>query len=78
MFVCLQEKPNNAVMSEKVDHEILKFVCNQVTKSHEILMFVCLQKDAKQCCDATKLSCTHCACQRLKLSTSTMSAVELF
>ena len=22
-------------------------------KSHEILMFVCLQKDGKQCCDAT-------------------------
>ena len=30
-------------------------------KSHEILMFVCLQKDHKQCCDATKLDCTHCA-----------------
>ena len=22
-------------------------------------MFVCLQKDSKQCCDATKLHCTH-------------------
>ena len=42
--------------------EILMFVCNQVAKSREILMFVCLQKDAKQCCDATKLACTHCAC----------------
>ena len=30
-------------------------------KSHEILMFVCLQKDAKQCCDAAKLACAHCA-----------------
>ena len=32
--------------------------CNigkQTTKSREILMFVCLQKDAKQCCDVTKL-----------------------
>ena len=26
-------------------------------------MFVCLQKDAKQCCDATKFDCTHCAGQ---------------
>ena len=33
---------------------------NRVPKSHEILMFVCLQKDAKQCCDATKVGCTHC------------------
>ena len=44
--------------------EILMFVCNQVAKSGEILMFVCLQKDAKQCCDATKLDRTHCAGQR--------------
>ena len=29
-------------------------------KSNEILMLVCLQKDAKQCCDATKLDCTPC------------------
>ena len=34
---------------------------NQPCKSHEILMFVCLQKDAKQCCEVTKLDCTHCA-----------------
>ena len=34
---------------------------NRAPKSHEILMFVCRQKDAKQCCDATKLDCTHCA-----------------
>ena len=34
------------------------------TKSREILMFVCLQKDAKQCCDATKRGCTHCAGRR--------------
>ena len=39
--------------------EILMFVCNQVVKFHENLMFVCLQKDARQCCDATKLNCTH-------------------
>ena len=43
--------------------EIMKFVCNQVVKSGEILMFVCLQKDAKQCCDAAKLGCTHCTGQ---------------
>ena len=30
-------------------------------KSREILIFVCLQKDAKQCCDATQLERTHCA-----------------
>ena len=35
--------------------EVMKFVCNQEAKSHEILMFVCLQKDAKQCCDASSL-----------------------
>ena len=34
--------------------EIFMLVCNQDAKSREILMFVCLQKDAKQCCDATK------------------------
>ena len=33
-------------------------------KSREILMFVCLEKDAKQCCDATKLDYTHCAGRR--------------
>ena len=30
-----------------------------VLKSHEILMFVSLQKDTKQCCDATKLCKIH-------------------
>ena len=34
---------------------------NGTPKSREILMFVCLQKEAKQCCDATKLGCTHWA-----------------
>ena len=28
-------------------------------RSHEILMFVFLLKEAKQCCDATELHCTH-------------------
>ena len=28
-------------------------------KSHEILMFVCLQKDSKQCCDATTPQSIH-------------------
>ena len=28
-------------------------------------MFVCLQKDAKQCCDAIKMSCTPCSGQLL-------------
>ena len=32
---------------------------NGVPKSHEILMFVCLQKDAKQCCEVTKLDGTQ-------------------
>ena len=39
-------------------HEIMMFVRNQLAKSGEILMFVCLQRDAKQCCDATKLDRT--------------------
>ena len=26
---------------------------------------VCLQRDPKQCCEATKLVCTHCTCCRL-------------
>ena len=30
-----------------------------VTKSGEILMFVCLQKDVKQCCDATTPESIH-------------------
>ena len=33
----------------------------RATKSDEILMFFCLQKDAKQCCDATKMGCTYCS-----------------
>ena len=37
------------------------------TQSHEILMFVCLQKAAKQCCDVTKLGCTHRSGRRLRL-----------
>ena len=41
--------------------EISMFVCNQVAKLSEILMFVCFQKDAKDCCDVTKLNGTHCA-----------------
>ena len=32
---------------------------NQATKSNEILMFVCLQKDVKQCCDATMTESIH-------------------
>ena len=30
-------------------------------KSNEIVMSVCMQKDAKQCCDVTKLDCTLCS-----------------
>ena len=41
------------------------FVCNRLAESGEILMYVCIQKDAKQCCDATKIDRTHCAGQRL-------------
>ena len=37
---------------------------NSEPKSCEILMFVCLQKDAKQCCDATKNDRTHCVGQQ--------------
>ena len=49
--------------------------CIGVPKSREILMFVCLQKDAKQCCDATKVGCAHCAGRRQ--SASTMSSSKL-
>ena len=34
---------------------------NDGLKPHEILMFFCLQKDAKQCSDATKMGCTYCS-----------------
>ena len=44
-------------------------------KSCEILRFVRLQKDSKQCCDATKLNRTHCAGR--SRPTSTMSTIEL-
>ena len=50
---------------------------NEVPKSGEILMFVCLQKDVKQCCDATKFDRTHCAGQWHASLTSTMSMIEL-
>ena len=36
---------------------------NKVPCAIEILMFDCLKKDVKQCCDATKLDCIHCAHQ---------------
>ena len=49
--------------NQQAPNEILMFVSNKPTKSREILVFVCLQKDAKQCCDATKLDCTHCTGQ---------------
>ena len=48
-----------------------------------ILMFVCLLKDRKQCCDATKHSCTPCAGHRLVVTelgwsmTCTMNMIEL-
>ena len=32
---------------------------NKAPKSREILKFVCLQKDAKQCCDATTPESIH-------------------
>ena len=48
---------------------LLQLSCNGALKSHEILMLVCLQKDAKWCCDAAKLNCTHCSSQR-SLSTN--------
>ena len=38
---------------------LVLMLTDRATKSHEILMFVCLQKDAKQCCDVTKLECAH-------------------
>ena len=41
---------------------------NSEPKSREILMFVCLQKDVKQCCDATELDCTHCPGHWIQLS----------
>ena len=31
----------------------------RVPKSHKSLIFVCLQKDVKQCCDATTLESIH-------------------
>ena len=40
-------------------------------------MFVCLQKNSKQCCDATKFGGTHCAGQQLPLLAITMSTTEL-
>ena len=54
-----------------MSHDILMFVCNRVPKSREILMLVCLQKDAKQCCDATKFDRTHCAGQRPPIPSTT-------
>ena len=42
-------------------------LCVTQCKSREILMFVCLQKDAKQCCEAKKLDCTHCAGHEARL-----------
>ena len=51
----------NVCQVNKALYEIMMFVGNQLAKSHEILMFVCLQKDAKQCCEVTKLDGTHCS-----------------
>ena len=39
-------------------------------KFREILIFVNLKKDAKQCCDATKVDRTHCTGQQLSSLTS--------
>ena len=44
---------------ESMSCEIMMFVCNRVAKSREILMFVRLQKDAKQCCDASRPESIH-------------------
>ena len=59
--------------------EILMFVSlclyegNRPSKSPEILMLVYLQKDAKQCCDASKFDCTQCV-QRQHIENSRASS----
>ena len=42
----------------------IKIQLNMAPKFCEILMFVWILEDAKQCCDATNLHCTHCAYQQ--------------
>ena len=55
--------------------EKLSGLISYACKSREILMFVCLQKDAKQCCDATKLNHTHCAGQQKMPNSSMMPQI---
>ena len=38
---------------------IIISLANRTPKSHENL--ICFQEDAKQCCDISKLCCTHCS-----------------
>ena len=55
----------------------MRFVCNLVVS---LVRFWCLfvsKKDAKQCCDVTKIDCPHCAGRRLPSPTCTMSTVDL-
>ena len=39
---------------------LLHTCCISSTQSLEILMFICNQKDAKQCCETTRLNCRYC------------------
>ena len=53
-----------ALLNGKQQHQLSNCLRTLVgnPKSHEILMFVILQKDAKQCCDVTKLDYINFQC----------------
>ena len=55
--------PNKGFTPLFVDAVDSSYMSNMTPKSREILMIVCLQKDAKQCCDATEFGRTHCTGQ---------------
>ena len=58
-------QPHGVGLCLCVREEYLQLILiNQLLESHAICMFVCLQNYAKQCCDAVKLKCTHCAGQQ--------------
>ena len=46
-------------------HDKQSIDCNPTHRPSliETYMFFCLQKNTKQCCDITKLNCTHCSGQ---------------
>ena len=69
---CKGSNLNGSHRSSFHEPQVTQEPANRVPKSHGILMLFISRKDAKQCCDATMLACTHYVDQWHMKLTNTM------